>query len=202
VLPPLIVCTALKPGSTLEATQGQIDGFFSQLPSESGGICRRLLNICLWVAFRVDSAGQVASGQQPPVSRDTVHPGVELRTNPKSISPQMLPLRGSICMGVDQRNHIFAPGLPPERLTLSVPALAGFSRSATAAFSFGSGGTPRGVLYPDEASLTTGDGTRFPGAILPLRTHRQRGAARGNPALLASSHAARSSMMHRTRMKA
>ena len=28
--------------STLEATQGQIDGFFSQLPPESGGICGRL----------------------------------------------------------------------------------------------------------------------------------------------------------------
>ena len=29
--------------------------------------------------------------------------------------PQMLPLRGSICMGVDSRNHPFAPGLPPGR---------------------------------------------------------------------------------------
>jgi len=28
----------------------------------------------------------------------------------------MLPLRGSICMGVDSRNHRFAPGLPPGRM--------------------------------------------------------------------------------------
>jgi len=27
----------------------------------------------------------------------------------------MLPLQGSICMGVDQRNHRFAPELPPGR---------------------------------------------------------------------------------------
>jgi len=29
--------------------------------------------------------------------------------------PQMLPLRGSICMGFDSRHHPFAPGLPPGR---------------------------------------------------------------------------------------
>ena len=29
--------------------------------------------------------------------------------------PQMPPLQGGICMGVDQRNHLFFPGLPPGR---------------------------------------------------------------------------------------
>jgi len=28
--------------------------------------------------------------------------------------PQMPPIRSGICMGVDQRNHLFALGLPPE----------------------------------------------------------------------------------------
>ena len=35
-------------------------------------------------------------------------------TDPTS-KPQMLSLRGSICMGVDKRNYRFAPGLPPGR---------------------------------------------------------------------------------------
>jgi len=31
--------------------------------------------------------------------------------------PQMLPPEGSISMGVDQRNHVFAPGLSPGWIT-------------------------------------------------------------------------------------
>ena len=33
--------------------------------------------------------------------------------------PQMPPLRGGICMGVDYKNHLFVPGLPPRRLTMA-----------------------------------------------------------------------------------
>ena len=40
-----------------------------------------------------------------------IHPGVELRGNIKSSLPQVPPLRNGICMGVDLRNHLFAPGL-------------------------------------------------------------------------------------------
>ena len=34
--------------------------------------------------------------------------------------PQMPPLQGDICMGIDERNHPFAPGLPPGRLASTV----------------------------------------------------------------------------------
>jgi len=49
----------------------------------------------------------------------TPHPGAELRANLESISHRChleAPLRGGICMGFDQRNRSFAPGLPPGRL--------------------------------------------------------------------------------------
>ena len=38
----------------------------------------------------------------------------------------MIPLLGSICMGVDYINHPFAPALPPGRLCLSLCGLANF----------------------------------------------------------------------------
>ena len=38
------------------------------------------------------------------------HPGVELR---KSLNSNLPHIQGSICMGVDQINHLFAHWLPP-----------------------------------------------------------------------------------------
>ena len=35
--------------------------------------------------------------------------------------PQLPPLRGGICMGVDLKKHPFAPGLPPGRLKAACP---------------------------------------------------------------------------------
>ena len=60
--PGSLISTFLEAGSTLEATQGKIDGFFSQLPYK----CRQnrvasvgdWLVICPWVASRVASSAR------------------------------------------------------------------------------------------------------------------------------------------------
>ena len=55
-----------------------------------------------------DAAPPFQDGQpKPPWSRVESKSRVNL--------PQMPPLRGGICMGVDKRNHPFAPGSPPGR---------------------------------------------------------------------------------------
>jgi hypothetical protein len=41
--------------------------------------------------------------------------------------PQMPPLRGGICMGVDYRNHPFAPGLPPGRFPAALEGSTPYS---------------------------------------------------------------------------
>ena len=56
------------------------------------------------------------------LSRVVFHPGVELRENLKSNLPKMPPLRGGICIGVDEVNHPFAPGLS-QGFSMPCPAL-------------------------------------------------------------------------------
>ena len=59
--------------------------------------------------------GPVADHFNPQI-RD--HPGGNPGTNLRSHLRQMPPIRGGIRMGVDSRNHPFAPGLPSGRPTV------------------------------------------------------------------------------------
>ena len=121
--------TKWEPTSTLEVTQGQIWGKsqvnLPQMPPDSGGI---------WVG--VDQRNHPFAPDLPPgwlaehgfvvavpeIYHDTdgaagcVHPPQRQPSGKSWVNIlQMPPDHGGICTGVDQRNHSFAPGMPPGR---------------------------------------------------------------------------------------
>ena len=90
--------------------------------------------------------------------RVSAHPGVELRANIKVNLPQMPPLRGGICMGVDKRNHALAPGLPGELCGFRPPPRPCFRVS-----SFGYQVSGFGFRVQRSGCRVSGFGFRVPG---------------------------------------
>jgi len=118
-LPALYLRAILSPPA-LKATQGQMGGFLSQLPYkchlEEVVSVEDCLEICpqldSWVASqRVED--DVACEPRPPGQRTLLPPWSRVEGKSQVNVPKMR--RGGICMGVDSRNHSFAPGASPGR---------------------------------------------------------------------------------------